>query len=344
MSEAKCDIKAFIVHKLIKDQHGTEVTKEDGPAVLAVNDSIQQLMDTLNKRYIEQGGRSFGKFEADTDNYPISTYLTDAKSTENADNFYNLSTRVLTHLVAKAKNTNASGGWVVMSQYKYNGSDLFSVAIVNEVTGAGITKRFEVEPSVYIDLSKLRHAGRINLSQWKDGHERYVSFIRNTKESTYFKNFLGCSTTNSNIVHSQELLAVIDSYCEIENLDYNERTSLRSEAYNFLQSASKANKPIFLEHLANHLSPEDPDKLRIFLTSDEHALSDEFIPDLRVIKGLIQLKSKSKYWDLKFNREAFKHGMEYDPETGELKIKITDDEEKAAFAKEVNGLEENESD
>ena len=36
--------------------------------------------------------------------------------------------------------------------------------------------------------------------------------------------------------------------------------------------------------------------------------------------------------------------MEYDPETGELKIKITDDEEKAAFAKEVNGLEENESD
>lgn len=173
--------------------------------------------------------------------------------------------------------------------------------------------------------------------------ERYVSFIRNSKESTYFKNFLGCSTTNSNVVHTQELLTILDSYCEAENLDYEARTSLRSEAYNFLQSASKANKPIFLEHLANHLSPNDPDKLRIFLTADEHALSDEFIPDIRVIKGLIQLKSKSKYWDIKFNREAFKHGMEYDPETGELKIKITNDEEKAAFAREVNGLEENDS-
>ena len=87
--------------------------------------------------------------------------------------------------------------------------------------------------------------GELTLLNGKMGGERYVSFIRNSKESTYFKNFLGCSTTNSNVVHTQELLTILDSYCEAENLDYEARTSLRSEAYNFLQSASKANKPIF---------------------------------------------------------------------------------------------------
>jgi len=192
-----CEISAFIVHKLIRTGEEKKLEKEEGGALLETNDSIQRLMDTLNQRYVDQGGRTFGNFSEDQDNFPISRYLDEVDIVNDQSQFYELSIRILEHLVAKARNTSATEGWVVMCLYKYNNNLNLSVAVVNEITGASIDETFQVKPSVYIDLTKLRHAGRINLTQWKGSKDKYVSFIRAARESTYFKEFLGCEYTNS---------------------------------------------------------------------------------------------------------------------------------------------------
>lgn len=301
-------------------------------------------MDTLNQRYVDQGGRTFGNFSEDQDNFPISRYLDEVDIVNDQSQFYELSIRILDHLVAKARNTSATDGWVVMCLYQYNNNLSLSVAVVNEITGASIDETFQVKPSVYIDLTKLRHAGRINLTQWKGGKDKYVSFIRAARESTYFKEFLGCEYTNSNVEESNKLISAINAYAESENLNYEARNELTSKAFDFLQSASKANTPIFLEHLANHLSPEEPEKLRSYLVSDDFKINDGFIPDGRTLKKLVEIQSKTPYWNLKLAREAFRHGVDYNIERGQLIIDITDPVEKEKFAKEVQGIDDHEPD
>ncbi|WPO66742.1 nucleoid-associated protein [Acinetobacter haemolyticus] len=339
-----CEISAFIVHKLIRTGEEKKLEKEEGGALLETNDSIQRLMDTLNQRYVDQGGRTFGNFSEDQDNFPISRYLDEVDIVNDQSQFYGLSIRILDHLVAKARNTSATEGWVVMCLYKYNNNLSLSVAVVNEITGASIDETFQVKPSVYIDLTKLRHAGRINLTQWKGSKDKYVSFIRAARESTYFKEFLGCEYTNSNVEESNKLISAINAYAESENLNYEARNDLTSKAFDFLQSASKGNTPIFLEHLANHLSPEEPEKLRSYLVSDDFKINDGFIPDGRTLKKLVEIQSKTPYWNLKLAREAFRHGVDYNIERGQLIIDITDPVEKEKFAKEVQGIDDHEPD
>lgn len=339
-----CDIKAFIVHKIVQpsQQGQNRLIAEKGMSVLSMNDSIQNLMDTLNHRYVSQGGRTFGQFSADQNNFPISRYLDDRDIINAPKNFYDLSLEILDHLVIKASATSATGGWVLICLYEYNSEKILAVAVVNEVTGASIDDTFQVQPTIYIDLNKLRHAGRINLTKWKNGQPGYVNFIRAVRESTYFKEFLGCETVNSNVVETQKVITAINAYCDHMNFQYEARQDIKAKAHNFLKAASKANSPVHLAHLANHLEPENADNLTSFLVSDEYSINDDFIPDGRSLKKLVELGTKSHLWNVRINREAFQNGAEYDVESNMLKIPVTDPEERELFRKEVEGLDDNE--
>jgi nucleoid-associated protein len=315
---------------------------EFGEELLEVDESVQGLMDSLNQKYITQGGRKFGQFATNQDTFPISKYIEEAKIISDDSDFYNLSKRILEHLVAKANATSATEGWVVMCLYKYNQNKTLAVAVVNEVTGTAIDKSFKVKPSVYIDLAKLRHAGRINLTQWHNDQKGYVSFISALRDSTYFKEFLGCDSTNSNVDESNKLITAINAYCESKELNYEQRKEITSKAYDFLNSAAKSKTSIRLEHLANLLAPESPDELREYLVSDEYKINDDFVPDGRTLKKLIELTTESVYWKIKVNREAFQNGAKYDVERKVLSFPVTDTNEQEQFSREVEGLNDNE--
>ncbi len=338
-----CEILAFIVHKMVSTEQ-SRLTAKYGNAVLSVNDSIQNLMDSLNQRYLTQGGRTFGQFSTDQNNFPISRYLEECEIFKNPNEFYDLSKLILDHLVAKASATSATGGWVVMCLYKHNTEQTLAVAVVNEVTGASVNESFQVEPSVYIDLTKLRHAGRVNLTKWQNDQTGYVNFIKAVRESSYFKEFLGCDTTNSSANETNKVITAINSYCDSNNFSYEARQEIKNRAHDFLKAASKSNTPIYLEHLANHLAPEHAENLTAHLASDEYQINDNFIPDGRTLTKLVALTTKSSYWNVKVNREGFQNGAEYDSETNMLKIPVTDPDEQEKFRKEVDGLEDNEQD
>lgn len=327
------------MHKMIPaEQSGPRLTPEFGPSVLEHNESIQNLMETLNKRYITQGGRTFGEFSKNQNNYPISLYLENKDIINQTENFYDLSQDILNHLVSKASATSATGGWVVMCFYKQSSEHVLAVAVVNETTGASIDTAFKVQPSIYIDLTNLRHAGRINLTKWKNGKTGYVNFIKGARESTYFKEFLGCESTNSNVEESNKVIVAIRAYCDHKAFNYTERKTVTDLAHDWLKAAAKAKSPIYLAHLANHLAPENPEELTSFLVSDEYAINDHFVPDARTLKQLIELHTKDKYWDIKLSKDAFVHGAVYDLQTNTLTIPIKNAEDQKTFIEHVDGL------
>ncbi|MFW1767168.1 nucleoid-associated protein [Acinetobacter bereziniae] len=338
-----CEITAFIVHKMIPAEN-PRLIAEFGTGVLDHNDSIQNLMDTLNKRYMSQGGRTFGQFSTDQTNYPISRLLDDSDILNNPENFYTLSNEILSHLVSKASSTSATSGWVLMCLYEQNAEQVLAVAVVTETTGASINDAFQVQPAIYIDLSKLRHAGRINLTKWKANQKGYVNFIKAARESTYFKEFLGCESTNSNVEESNKVIIAIRAYCDSKGFDYIQRKNTTDLAYQWLQTASKARRPILLAHLAMHLDQENAEELTAFLTADEYAINDEFIPDGRSLKQLVELHTQDNHWDIKLSNDAFEHGAIYNVETKSLILPVTNIEDQEMFARHVQGLEDHDTD
>jgi len=338
-----CEITAFIVHKMVPAQQ-PRLIGESGPDVLEVNQPIQDLMDTLNRRYVTQGGRTYGQFSTDQALYPISRYLDENDILKKPENFYALSNEILKHLVAKASATSATGGWVLMCLYKHNSEQVLAVAVVNETTGASIDTAFKVQPALYIDLTKLRHAGRINLTKWKNGQSGYVNFIKAVRESTYFKEFLGCENTNSNVDESKKVIVAIRAYCDSKKLDYLKRKNITDLAHDWLKAAATAKKPIYLAHLANHLDSENAEELTAFLASDEYAINDHFIPDGRTLKSLVELHTRDSYWDVKLSNDAFEHGASYDIQTKTLTLPVTSFEDQEMFARHVQGLEDHDED
>ena len=82
--------------------------------------------------------------------------------------------------------------------------------------------------------------------------------------------------------------------------------------------------------------PHDPDILSAKLASEELELSDGFIPDGRVIRGLVSFKGKSQYWELKFDRAGINDGsVEYNEENNEIILRNISDELRQIFLDEV---------
>lgn len=313
MTDKQNKIVDFIVHKLIKDAHSKITDIDIRPKPLSVNASVQRLVDELHKLYLSKLGKGYGKFETDEINYPFPRFLRE-HFTKNDYDFHEFSSKLMTHLKARAEQELlATGGYVLIAKVENDSSTYLLVAIVTEVIGSSITNDLDVIDSTHLDMSQLRVAGRIDVSAWQNNHDRYISFIKGrTDIAAYFKLFLGCNDVVIAAQESKRLVEILNSYAEEQNLTTDLRDELFENAYNYLNELSKKGNTVSLDALANHICPEDPESLKSKLSD----LSDDFIPDRRSIKSLTKFTGKSAYWQVSFDRKAVRNGsVRYDKDT-----------------------------
>jgi nucleoid-associated protein len=194
------------------------------------------------------------------------------------------------------------------------------VAIVTEVVGTAITEGFEIVDSVHLDMSNLRVAGRVDLTAWQDGAERYVSFLKGRGEvANYFKQFLGCNDVLVALQETQKLVRGLETFATKQHLESAVRDQLFEQAYTFLEELGRNGNPVSLDALANRLWPDSPDDLRATFANEELQLSDGFVPDRRAIKGLVKFKGTSTHWKLEFDRRGLRNGdIRYDQDNNSL--------------------------
>lgn len=332
---AGIEIRNIVVHILNKEQHG-DATSTFSPTIGAVTPASQRLIDAICERYSGRTGKGYGHFEGDTDNYPMENIVGDYL--REPDSFYDISVRMMNHLVDRAQQENmATGGYVLFSHIVIGSHSHVLIAMVNVTTGSAITDNFAIEDSVYLDIAKLRVAGRIDLTAWQAGAERYISFLKGQSSvSNYFKRFLGCNDVLIAKQESEKLKNALQEFATEQELDGEEKESFLGRAFEHLRDLSKAGEPLHLDTFINAVWPQAPDALSAKLTSEELELSDGFIPDGRVIRSLVSFKGKSQYWELKFERAGINDGsVEYNEETNEITLRYISDELRQVFLDEV---------
>lgn len=331
-------ITDVVVHKLIKESQQRTATVELRPQPLQVNEAVQRLVDGLYKQYALNVGKAFGKFEQDANEYPVQRYLQEHLNAPIPD-FLALSNQLMAHLQTRAAAESfATGGYVLIAKITAaNGNHYLLCAIVTEVVGMAITQGLNVVESVHLDMGHLRVAGRIDLTTWLAGGDRYISFLRGRADvSGYFKLFLGCNDLHVPLAESKKLVQALDDFADQNQLAPDAREGLFSLAHSYLSGLSKRGETVELEAFSNHVWPQAPQSLRDVLSEADRDISSGFVPDQRALKRLVKFEGKSQYWKLSFDRKGLlNRDIVFDADNGTLTLKNLPDRLRDELRSEV---------
>ncbi len=336
------NIEAAIAHRIIKEQHA-EGTLQLRDSPLPPSTSLDRLIDEIHTAYKKRTGKSHGVFEENEQNYPTAANLRQYFQDGSVD-FVTTSRALMQTLLIKANEASsnlATGGSVLMAHVKNGESEWFIVTILTDKVSAAIDENLNLVDSVHLDLNGMRFAGRVDLTKWMNGEERYITFLQGASRevSGYFQQFLGCTHPKAVKLETNKLVEVIRGALNELDATEEQKEVARHAIYSYLDECTKNAEPLSIDMLCNMAWPSDPEALRIPLTDPDTGVSDGFVPHRAALKGLVRFEGKGKHWQVKFEREAVTEGnISLNAEAKELLIKNIPDEVIARFKKDFPEL------
>jgi nucleoid-associated protein len=333
------EIVNVIVHTVNKGDGGFVV--DDRKEVLEVGETVQRLIDQLAKIYAAKTGKSHGRFEEDAENYPVSKFLEDYFQKGSSD-FVSTTLNMAKSLRKSVQGTASTWGHVFFAHFTRvtDKTDFFIVAILNDELGAALNKSKEVVDALHLDIKGFRLAGRVNLSSWAEGADKYLSFIKGRgqdKVSDFFKLFLGCNNSVAAVLETQKLGKALEEFVQSKEMSENQREEFLRSAYSICKRYADKDLPFEVKAFANELWPESPEDLSDIFEGSGLDISDGFIPDKRSLRSLVKFTGGSKNWQITFDRAALSNGeIEFDKESEALVIKKLPNELLARLRMEVS--------
>nr|WP_275437554.1 nucleoid-associated protein [Roseomonas mucosa] len=282
-----------------------------GQDALPVNATTQRVVDNLHDLYSKRSSKAHGHFSGDRENYPTQGYLRAYVEGEEAGDFATLTDRLMTTLHVQARRRpNASGGHVFFAHFEHEEREFLLVAIVNDKLSAALTRDFGVRDVMHLDMDGFRFAGRIDMTAWKAGEQRYVGFLRGKGDvSEYFKEFLGCEATIPDKQSTQDLVIALKEFSESQSMEGTEKDEFLSRAKAICDRTARRREEIDFQTLANELVPDDPASLVEILADPNRQLGDGFVPNVRILGTLVKYRARTPYWSIEIDRSAITEGQ-----------------------------------
>ncbi|WP_337030375.1 nucleoid-associated protein [Pantoea agglomerans] len=318
-------LRHFVVHIMNKEQRGN-ASLLPSPEEKNVQAASQRLADDLTEKYSGRASKGYGKFEDNLDNFPMKGIVNDYFVTKEVD-FYSTSIRMLEHLKARAdEETMSTGGFVIIAHTETDDNQFLLVAILTSAIGATVHD-FDIQTSEYLDIAKLRVAGRIDVTGWLSGKDHYISFLKGQNAvAAYFRKFLGCNDILLAKEETTKLKDALIDFANERNLQAEEREEFLNKSHERLKQLSKSSNQFDTQTFANELWPAEPELLVNKLASEDLEFSDGFVPDSNIIRALVSFKGRSQHWSLNFDRAALHDGtVYYDEENNRLILKDVPD-------------------
>lgn len=301
------DIVALAIHDLERRDgvYQVRLAKKQLPVTTTTQRVIGELHDLYNRR----ASKSHGKFTTN-EGYPTQEQVRDYVTVEEKD-FLHLTSRMMGTLRNQAQARSAStGGHVLFAHFRRDGRDFLLVAIVTEKLSAALTSQTDMQDVQHLDIDGFRFAGRVNLTAWAGGEERYISFLKGKGDvSEYFRHFLGCDSVVQDRVDTSNLVTALKDFVIEMKMPEKEGNEFLGRAKAICERASRAKEEIGFEALANELMPKDPRRLADHLAHTDRGLSDRFVPDRRALASLVRFKGATKQWKVEFDRDALSTGV-----------------------------------
>lgn len=308
-------IRDIIYHILHKKQHDSG-TIELNPTPLVSDSSHQTFLDALIEAYKGRASKGYGRFVDDDDEYSMPSMLDDFL---NSKKFYPFSTKMMQSLQKHISGQMlATGGTVFIIHYSADDKDYMLIAILSQKI-AFTTEHWQMAIKEMLDLQHLKYAGRINITDWRNKRDRYVSFLKGKDEiAKYFKYFLSCDDTIAAPSETVKLVKAIHRFLQHSNISYDEKEQYLTRGKYLLNDISEKGNYFDLNQFANSFWPQSPNQL-IKEFGEVDGVTDGFIPDKSKIKSLGLYRGKTNNWSLSFTNQAL---VEHEIEIIDKKIVI----------------------
>ena len=307
------------IHDLIKAESGFSV--KIGAQDLKTTPTIQRVIDDLYELYSRRGSKTHGQFSDLKDQYPTEKHLTEYVGNP-ALGFPMLTQNMMQTLQMRASHTAAEGGHVFFAHFQRESKQYLLVAIVTDKIGAALNADYDVRDIQHLDMEGFRFAGRINMTGWAAGEQRYISFLKGKGDiSLYFQEFLGCDTTSPDKQDTLGLIDALEEYANEKKMTPIDKDDFLRRAYGACDRAARNREEVDFQALANEVMPHNPDDLLLLLNNPERTLNDRFVPNRRYLKRLLKFTGVTKYWNLEFERAAVTQGkISYNAERNTLTL------------------------
>ncbi|MBB5276912.1 nucleoid-associated protein [Rhizobium rosettiformans] len=309
------------IHNL--EKHGSDFDVVLGKNQLTISKTVIRVVNELHKMYASRASKAHGKFSDDTVNFPAQTFISNFVQSD-FQGFEALTKGLMTVLLAQARRkSGATGGHVLFAHFEKDKQLYLLVAIINDRLGALLNEDMDISDVRHLDLDGFRFAGRVNISAWTSGADRYIGFLKGKGDvAEYFKEFLGCDTTVQDRVDTTALINVLRDFAEQRKDLVTDKDAFLQRAFDICQRHIRENAPLDFESFANEMLPDDPSKLSGALGDPDVALGDGFVPDKRALNALVKFRVKTDLWSMEFDRRAIAQGkIVYDPHKKTITIK-----------------------
>ncbi len=320
------NIQEAIVHRFEKERHQPSVAHMRS-AILPSDDGRNDLVTAIREVFNRTKARGYGAFKEDKVAFPFSAQLD-----EYITHSHSLVPFTFALQASYQKSIDAAqlstGGYLFFASYEENGKDFMFVVSIKLKAGTGIDDTtLTISKTVNLDIDHLHEAARINLTDWKAGSERYITFVKrrqgkDSKSATdYFREFLGVTELTESVEQTKLLLQVLRDYSEEKPLDAEKAREMRQRVHVYCVECTKEKKGINLEALSMRLNDQDPDDFVNFVIRKEYPLGDGFEPNSRVYRGLRRYNIKDPKLTLDFEESILGSRIIYNKEDETLTIR-----------------------
>ncbi|WP_398313192.1 nucleoid-associated protein [Zoogloea sp.] len=319
MTESTHAISGLVIHRLIRAAEGPSQV-ELRPTANPLDEPAARLMERLCRHFAERPGKGYGWFEKDERSFPMPRLVREHAIEQSMD-FATLSKEMVTQLQQRVDEDKMDeGGYVLIARATVFGADCLYVALLQEILGTVIGDGLSIQDSPHLDFSALQVAGRIDISAWQAGAERYISFLKGRGDvAGWFKRFLGCTDVVIALKETKKLVETLSHFAETQQLDAAGRDELLERAHLVLEEMGDSGAALNLEAVAGQIFPDAPQKLSATLQDEALDLASGFVPDKRALRPLIRFKASAEDWKLEFERSGLRSGaVQYDKTSNTL--------------------------
>ncbi|RTL35846.1 MAG: nucleoid-associated protein, partial [Rhodocyclaceae bacterium] len=177
-----------------------------------------------------------------------------------------------------------------------------------------------IHDSPHLDFGALQVAGRIDITAWQNGAERYIAFLKGRGDlAGWFKRFLGCTDVVIALKETKKLVETLSHFADTQQLETRERDELLERAHLVLEEMGESGAALDLQSVASQIFPDAPQKLSETLQDEALDLASGFVPDKRALKPLIRFRASAEDWKLEFERSGLRSGaVQYDKASNTL--------------------------
>ncbi|MBB2768263.1 UNVERIFIED_ORG: nucleoid-associated protein [Rhizobium esperanzae] len=298
-----------------------------GKAQLKISETVERVVNELHALYASRASKAHGKFSAQVADYPAQTFIGEFEK-GNYQDFSDLTKKLMGTLAVQAKQkAGATGGHVLFAHIEKDNQVYLMVAIINDKLGAALTNDLDIAEVKHLDLDGFRFAGRVNITAWLGGADRYIGFLKGKGDvAEYFKEFLGCDTTVQDREDTRKLVRILEDFSDPAKGVVKDKQAFLRKAHEICERHIRQGVPLDFEAFSNELFPDNPQVLAEALGHDQ-ALGDGFVPNKMSLRALVKFRAKTSQWSVEFDRSALNDGkIVYDPEKKTITFKDLPDD------------------